>query len=127
MEWNGMEIEAAVQEELATLITLLKAKEEIVCYQKAERSVEENVWIQEMVDKIKQKQKELVNFEYYEKPQAYQKVKQELDHLNNELENSLSVHAYRDALWEANEIVQLLFQRLQAAVEEETGSNSEKQ
>lgn len=127
MEWNNLEIEDAVQEELGALLGLLQFKEEIIRYQAAEQAIEKNEWVQAMIEKIKQRQKELVNFEYYEKPQAHQLVKAELEQLNAELESSLSVQTYRDTLWEANEIVQLLFQRLQTAVDEATQLDQEKQ
>lgn len=127
MEWEQEDMEDKVREELNVLVQQLKTKEEILRYKVAERAVEENDWIQETVEKIKHKQKELVNFQYYDKPQAFQEVKRELDQLNAELEGNISVEAYRNALWEANEIVQLLFQRLQTAVDEETHSDREQQ
>lgn len=109
------EIDIVVEE----LVESLKKKEEIIRYQAAAKRVESNLWLTEMVEKIKAKQQELVNFEYYEKPEAYKVTLQELNELNNELEENITVKQYRDALYEANEIVQRLFSQLQAAVEEE--------
>ena len=75
------EIEKQVDEELDKLIALLQKKEEIIRYQQMEKEVQENDWLDELVETIKDKQRDLVNFEYYEKPEAYQATLKELDQI----------------------------------------------
>lgn len=116
MNENRPKIEKSVDRELDKLIGLLQDKEEIIRYQEMEKNVSENQWLNEIVEKIKEKQKNLVNFEYYEKPEAYQATLEELEELNRELDENITVNAYQDSLWEANEIVQLLFAQIQESV-----------
>lgn len=117
------EIEKKVDEELDKLIALLQKKEEIIRYQQMEKEVQENDWLDELVETIKDKQRDLVNFEYYEKPEAYQATLKELDRLNKELDENITVKAYKDSLWEANEVVQLLFSKIEAAANSSTDTN----
>ncbi|APZ48891.1 hypothetical protein BW721_03905 [Jeotgalibaca sp. PTS2502] len=117
------EIEKQVDEELDKLIALLQKKEEIIRYQQMEKEVQENDWLDELVETIKDKQRDLVNFEYYEKPEAYQATLKELDRLNKELDENITVKAYKDSLWEANEVVQLLFSKIEAAANSSTDTN----
>ena len=117
------EIEKQVDEELDKLIALLQKKEEIIRYQQMEKEVQENDWLDELVETIKDKQRDLVNFEYYEKPEAYQATLKELDRLNKELDENITVKACKDSLWEANEVVQLLFSKIEAAANSSTDTN----
>lgn len=117
------EIEKQVDEELDKLIALLQKKEEIIRYQQMEKEVQENDWLDKLVETIKDKQRDLVNFEYYEKPEAYQATLKELDRLNKELDENITVKAYKDSLWEANEVVQLLFSKIEAAANSSTDTN----
>lgn len=116
MNENRPKIEESVDRELDKLIELLQDKEEIIRYQEMEKNVTENQWLNQIVEQIKEKQKKLVNFEYYEKPEAYQATLKELEELNRELDENITVNAYQDSLWEANEIVQLLFAQIQESV-----------
>lgn len=116
MNENRPKIEESVDRELDKLIELLQDKEEIIRYQEMEKNVSENQWLNQIVEQIKEKQKKLVNFEYYEKPEAYQATLKELEELNRELDENITVNAYQDSLWEANEIVQLLFAQIQESV-----------
>lgn len=109
-------IERAIEESVDDLIDSLLKKEEIIRYQKVEKQVEKNEWLKELIESIKQKQRDLVNLEYYEKPLAYQKTLKELEELNRQLAGNITVQLYKETLWEANEIVQLLFSRIQDAV-----------
>lgn len=117
---NKTEIEESLVGPVNDLIKLLQEKEEIKQYQKAEAYVERNPWIQEMITLIKAKQQELVNFEYYEKPVAYKKTLEELNELNKEIEENISVINYKDTLYEADQIVQMIFSQLQEAVDEDS-------
>lgn len=115
---NEIKIEEEIDLELDTLIILLQKREEIARYREIEEKIEKNQMINKMIEQIKEKQKELVNFEYYEKPIAYQKSLKDLNELNQLLDENISVQAYKESLWEANEIVQMLFMQIQDAVVE---------
>jgi cell fate (sporulation/competence/biofilm development) regulator YmcA (YheA/YmcA/DUF963 family) len=117
MENQQHTIEEKIDQELEHLIDLLTQKDEIVAFKTAEENISDNKWIQEKIELIKEKQKNLVNFEYYEKPQAYKKTLNEVEVLNNEINMNISVQKYRTSLAEANEIVQHLFKRIQNEID----------
>lgn len=118
MEIQPPTIEPAIDQALTELITLLVQKEEIKQYQKAEKHVESNRWLQEAIEAIKLKQQELVNFEYYEKPEAYRATLEELAEMNRQLDENITVQYYKDTLVEADEVVQHLFSSIQGAVDQ---------
>ena len=117
MEVPKHTIAAEVDKELEELIQLLTQKDEIVVFKAAEENIAHNKWIQEKVELIKEKQKDLVNFEYYEKPQAYKKTLADVEELNQAIDTNISVQKYRTSLAEANEIVQFLFKRIQNEID----------
>lgn len=117
MQPKEYKIEPLVEKELEHLITLLTNKEEIITYQQAEQNVEGSQWIQDTIEKIKNKQRDLVNFEYYEKPEAYRKTLLELEELNKKIDENITVQHYRTSLFEANEVVQFVFERLQEQID----------
>lgn len=110
-------IEPRIAKELDQLITMLTNKEEIIRYKELEKHVHENEWINNTIEKIKMKQKELVQFEHYDKPQAHEKALDELAALNQQLDENITVKAYRASLEEANEIVQFIFEKIQDGID----------
>lgn len=110
-------IETEVDNEVDTLIHLLIHKNEIVAFKSAEENIAHNKWVQEQIELIKEKQKDLVNFEYYEKPQAYKKTLKDIEALNQAIDTNISVQKYRTSLAEANEIVQFLFKKIQNEID----------
>lgn len=120
--------EPIVSEELDKMIELLKEHETILRYQKMEKVVAQNSTLDKLVEDIKKKQKEAAAFEYYDKPLAAKKIADELAALNKQLKENITVQQYRDALWDANEILENTVAFIQNEVDavinkEDTGSN----
>ena len=120
--------EPIVNEELDKMIELLKGHEAILRYQKMEKVVAQNSTLDKLVEDIKKKQKEAAAFEYYDKPLAAKKIADELAALNRQLKENITVQQYRDALWDANEILENTVAIIQNEVDavinkEDTGSN----
>ncbi len=111
------QIEPRIAKELDQLITMLANKEEIVRYKELEKYVHENKWINHTIEQIKKKQKELVQFEHYDKPEAHKKALEELAELNRLLDENITVKAYRASLEEANDIVQFIFKKMQDEID----------
>lgn len=111
------QIEPRIAKELDQLITMLANKEEIVRYKELEKYVHENKWINHTIEQIKKKQKELVQFEHYDKPEAHKKALEELAALNQLLDENITVKAYRASLEEANDIVQFIFKKMQDEID----------
>lgn len=102
---NNIE-EPIINEELDKMIGLLKEHEAIRRFQKMEKVVSQNSTLATLVEDIKAKQKEAAALEYYEKPMAAKKITEELAQLNKQLQENITVQQYRDALWDANEILE---------------------
>ncbi|MDK2779823.1 MAG: hypothetical protein PWP61_120 [Trichococcus sp.] len=111
-------IEGPAETELNSLVEMLKTNEVIVRYQEAEESIEDNRALEQLVETIKSKQKEAAAFEHYAKPAAAEKTAAELAGLNKQLKESIAVQQYRDALWDANELLENIIGIIQRGVDD---------
>lgn len=111
-------IEGPAEAELHRLIEILKKNDVIVRYQKVEESVKENRALEQLVEAIKSKQKEAAAFEHYAKPAAAEKTVAELAELNKRLKESIAVQQYREALWDANELLENVIGIIQRGVDD---------
>ena len=111
-------IEGPAETELNSLVEMLKTNEVIVRYQEAEDSIEDNRALEQLVETIKSKQKEAAAFEHYAKPAAAEKTAAELAGLNKQLKESIAVQQYRDASWDANELLENIIGIIQRGVDD---------
>lgn len=111
-------IEGPAEAELHRLIEILKKNEVIVRYQEAEESIKENRALEQLVEAIKSKQKEAAAFEHYAKPAAAGKTAAELAELNKQLKDSIAVQQYREALWDANELLENVIGIIQRGIDD---------
>nr|WP_319218769.1 YlbF family regulator [uncultured Trichococcus sp.] len=110
-------IEGQAEAELRKLTEMLKKNEVIVRYQKAEVNAKENRSLEQLVEAIKSKQKEVAAFEHYAKPAAAEKTAAELADLNKQLQESIAVQQYREALWDANELLENVIGIIQRGID----------
>jgi polar amino acid transport system ATP-binding protein len=111
-------IEGPAEAELNSLIEILKKNEVIVQYQEAEENTKDNRALEQLVETIKSKQKEAAAFEHYAKPAAAEKTAAELVELNKQLKDSIAVQQYREALWDANELLENVISIIQRGVDD---------
>lgn len=111
-------IEGPAEAELNRLIETLKKNEVIVRYQEAEENTKDNRALEQLVETIKSKQKEAAAFEHYAKPAAAAKTAAELAELNKQLKDSIAVQQYREALWDANELLENVISIIQRGVDD---------
>ena len=111
-------IEGPAEAELNRLIEMLGKNEVIVRYQEAEENTKDNRALEQLVETIKSKQKEAVAFEHYAKPAAAEKTAAELAELNKQLKDSIAVQQYREALWDANELLENVISIIQRGVDD---------
>ncbi|MDB6352290.1 YlbF family regulator [Trichococcus sp. K1Tr] len=111
-------IEGPAEAELNRLIETLKKNEVIVRYQEAEENTKDNRALEQLVETIKSKQKEAAAFEHYAKPAAAEKIAAELAELNKQLKDSIAVQQYREALWDANELLENVISIIQRGVDD---------
>lgn len=111
-------IEGPAEAELNRLIEMLGKNEVIVRYQEAEENTKDNRALEQLVETIKSKQKEAAAFEHYAKPAAAEKTAAELAELNKQLKDSIAVQQYREALWDANELLENVISIIQRGVDD---------
>ena len=111
-------IEGPAEAELNRLIEMLGKNEVIVRYQEAEENTKDNRALEQLVETIKSKQKEAAAFEHYAKPAAAAKTAAELAELNKQLKDSIAVQQYREALWDANELLENVISIIQRGVDD---------
>lgn len=111
-------IEGPAEAELNRLIEILKKNEVIVRYQEAEENTKDNRVLEQLVETIKSKQKEVAAFEHYAKPAAAEKTAAELVELNKQLKDNIAVQQYREALWDANELLENVISIIQRGVDD---------
>ena len=111
-------IEGPAEAELNRLIEMLGKNEVIVRYQEAEENTKDNRALEQLVETIKSKQKEAAAFENYAKPAAAAKTAAELAELKKQLKDSIAVQQYREALWDANELLENVISIIQRGVDD---------
>ncbi|KAF1297839.1 hypothetical protein BAU15_08010 [Enterococcus sp. JM4C] len=114
-----LEQELAVKAALDKLSELLDGNEVIQRYKELKARVEKNAYLDELVEQIKQAQKDAVQFAHYGKPEAERVALKEADRLTTEFNQHPLVLAYREQLIEANDLVQHITDLIQRNVNKE--------
>lgn len=124
-----LEQEAQVKASLAKLTGLLDEHEAIQRYKQLENKVQQNHYLSELVEQIKQAQKDAVQYAHYDKPEAERAAVAEADALTAEFDQHPLVVAYREQLIEVNDLLQhvtsLIQKEVNQALEEEGNHASE--
>ncbi|MGY3779070.1 YlbF family regulator [Isobaculum melis] len=118
-------MDEATAQALASLTEMIKAHEVIQEYQALEENVQQNQRLNELIEQIKDKQKEAVAFSHYEKPEAEKVVIKELDELTTQFKEHFLVRTYQENLVEANALLQNIVEKIQETVNEEIQKNDD--
>lgn len=124
MEQNELTPELA--DLLQQLTTKLGENELITRYQSLAKQVAEHQKLQALEEEIKAAQKNAVNFEHYEKPAAAKAERVRADQLTAEFNNHPLVIAYRESLYEANELLHYLTRLIEEQVNRELTEGSDR-
>lgn len=116
---ENFEIDESIQIELNQLLSLIEEHDIIQRYKMLEKKVQANKKLAELTGKIKTAQKEAVQFAHYDKPNAEQEAICQADRLTKEFNEQPLVIAYRQALSEANELLQYIIEMIQSQINEE--------
>jgi cell fate (sporulation/competence/biofilm development) regulator YmcA (YheA/YmcA/DUF963 family) len=95
----------AKAKELAELLT---TSNEVQFYQKAEKQINLNPDIQTLISSIKKKQKEIVAFEKFQNPKMIEKIENEIDTLQDELDGIPIVSEFKQTQEDINYLLQLV-------------------
>ncbi|NEW05631.1 hypothetical protein GK047_06300 [Paenibacillus sp. SYP-B3998] len=90
------------------LAELLTTSNEVQFYQKAEKQISLNPDIQVLISAIKKKQKEIVAFEKFNNPKMIEKIENEIDTLQDELDGIPIVSEFKQTQEDINYLLQLV-------------------
>lgn len=113
-----------VMQEAGRLAERLKETEEVDFFIRAETQINDNVRIQNLIQEIKDKQKQAVNFQHYEKTEAKRQVEAQINDLHEEIENIPIVGQFRQSQTEVNYILQLISDQITASIWENEDDNN---
>lgn len=115
--------EKMVQDKVAQLVKLLAEHDQIKEFKQIEGSARQSQELLQLEEKMKAAQKEAVQLDHYDKPEAARQKNLEIDRLKKDYEEHPLVLSYRQKLKNANEIVQYITenfeQQINEAIEEE--------
>lgn len=97
-----------VIEQAKKLAEMLASTEEIDRFKELEVKVNQNSKIQGLIMRIKSLQKQAVNLQAYEKTEALQRVEEELDRLQNEIDEIPIVSEFKEIQITVNDVLQLV-------------------
>ncbi|MFW3301495.1 YlbF family regulator, partial [Mammaliicoccus sciuri] len=88
----------------------------IIRYKELEEKIQQNQYLAELREKIKQAQKDAVHFAYYDKPAAEQEAIKQADQFMQEFDQHPLVVAYRKQLLEADDLLHHLTTMIQEEI-----------
>lgn len=115
-----LEQEQVVKQAVDQLSRLLSDLPQVQEFQQLAAKVADNQKIVQLEEAIKQAQKDAVQYEYYQKPEACAQALAKADELTTQYNELPLVVAYREKMIEVNEIVQYVTNRIQRGVEDLT-------
>lgn len=90
------------------LADLIANSNEVDFFKRAEQQIKQSEKVQNLIDKIKQKQKEAVSLEHLRQQELLQKVEQEIDALHDELDSIPIVKEFKQSQVEVNDLLQMV-------------------
>jgi len=90
------------------LAELLTTSSEVQFYQQAEKQISSNEHIQGLIAQIKKKQKEIVAFEKFQNAKMVEKIEQEINTLQDELDGIPIVSEFKQTQADINYLLQLV-------------------
>jgi cell fate (sporulation/competence/biofilm development) regulator YmcA (YheA/YmcA/DUF963 family) len=91
-------------------VDLILKSEEVQRFRAAEEQVKKSKTVQNYIDTIKRKQKELVHAKHYQKTKYARILEKELEQLNQELENLPIIREYQQTQVGVNDLLQTIQQ-----------------
>lgn len=111
-------MEVEIEKALDVICAQLKENEVVKNYQNAKAEVLAEEEVVELQKEVAHWQKEIVQSDYFAKPEAKKVAHQKADEEMNRLQETIEVQSYQAALQEANDLVQALTKRLEENLEE---------
>ncbi|MEF3304918.1 RicAFT regulatory complex protein RicA family protein [Paenibacillus sp. GYB003] len=97
-----------IMEKAKELAALISTSDEVQFYRQAEKQVQANAEIQELIKLIKKRQKEVVAFETFQNKKMVDKINGELEELQDKLDQYPIVSQFKQAQEDINYLLQLV-------------------
>jgi len=127
MEQTNLYTQKEILDKARELASMISRTNEVDFFKRAELQIKDNERVQELIDKLKQKQKQMVMFESINKPELVQKVEGEYNQLHEELDAIPVVTEFKQSQVDVNDLLQMVTNVITNTVSEriilDTGGN----
>jgi len=127
MEQTNLYTQKEILDKARELASMISRTNEVDFFKRAELQIKNNERVQELIDKLKQKQKQMVMFESINKPELVQKVEGEYNQLHEELDAIPVVTEFKQSQVDVNDLLQMVTNVITNTVSEriivDTGGN----
>jgi len=106
------------------LAELISNSEEVQQYKQAEFKIKNHDNVQEMIRTIKKKQKEIVAFKSFQNPNMVEKIENEIEQLQDELDGIPVVAEFQQTQADINQLLQLIVSVIRETVSEKINVES---
>ncbi|HET7657533.1 MAG TPA: YlbF family regulator [Bacillales bacterium] len=114
-KYSKVEIIAKAKE----LARMISETEEVDFFKRAEKQINENTKVSELIEGIKKQQKEAVNLQHFGKHEALKKVEEKIDQMTDEVDQIPIVQEFKQSQVEVNSLLQLVTTTISNKVTEE--------
>ena len=127
MEKTNLYTQKEILDKARELATMISNTSEVDFYKRAELKIKHHERVQELIDQLKQKQKQMVMFESINKPELVKKVEAEFNQLQDELDSIPIVTEFKQSQVDVNDLLQMVTNVITNTVSEriilDTGGN----
>lgn len=107
------------------LARMMSETQEVDFFKRAERQINENEKVSNLIAEIKQNQKEAVNLQHFQKHEALKQVEAKIDRLTDEVDDIPIVQEFKQSQTEVNNLLQLVSKIISDTVTEEVVKSTE--
>ncbi|EJL39424.1 hypothetical protein BAG01nite_07750 [Brevibacillus agri] len=127
MEQTNLYTQKEILDKARELAAMISRTNEVDFFKRAELQIKHNERVQDLIDKLKQKQKQMVMFESINKPELVKKVEEEYNKLHEELDSIPIVTEFKQSQVDVNDLLQMVTNVITNTVSEriilDTGGN----
>ncbi|EST52460.1 hypothetical protein T458_15910 [Brevibacillus panacihumi W25] len=127
MEQTNMYTQKEILDKARELATMISRTNEVDFFKRAELQIKHHDRVQELIDQLKQKQKQMVMFESINKPDLVKKLEAEFNELQEELDSIPLVNEFKQSQVDVNDLLQMVTNVITNTVSEriilDTGGN----
>lgn len=127
MEQTNAYTQKEILDKARELATMISRTSEVDFYKRAELQIKHNERVQQLIDSLKQKQKQMVMYESINKSELVKKIEQEFNELQEELDAIPVVTEFKQSQVDVNDLLQMVTNVITNTVSEriilDTGGN----